>query len=85
MSASAARDTLVEHLGGDAVVIPNGVSVRPLRRRPSRCRAGRARAGALGFLGRIDEPRKGLPVLLAALPAIVGQAPRRAAAGGRPG
>ena len=36
--------------------------------------AGRGTA-ALGFLGRIDEPRKGLPVLLAALPAIAGRAP----------
>jgi phosphatidylinositol alpha-mannosyltransferase len=69
-----ARDTLVEHLGGDAVVIPNGVSVRAF--------AGEARipgwpgtGGTLGFLGRIDEPRKGLPVLLAALPMIVAKHP----------
>jgi phosphatidyl-myo-inositol alpha-mannosyltransferase len=61
--SEAARTTLVEHLGGDAVLIPNGVSVRrfekadPLPGWPGD-------GGALGFLGRIDEPRKGLAVLL---------------------
>jgi phosphatidyl-myo-inositol alpha-mannosyltransferase len=60
-----ARTTLVHHMGGDAVLIPNGVSVRryenaePLPGWPGE-------GGALGFLGRMDEPRKGLPVLLAA-------------------
>ncbi len=59
----AARKTIVEHLGGDAVVIPNGVSVatfegaEPL---PGWPRPG----GTVGFLGRLDEPRKGLAVLL---------------------
>ena len=61
--SEAARTTLVEHLGGDAVLIPNGVSVRrfekadPLPGWPGP-------GGALGFLGRMDEPRKGLAVLL---------------------
>ena len=70
-----ARATLVAHLGGDAVLIPNGVDVRsfsqakPLEELPG---VGGAR---LGFLGRIDEPRKGLDVLLAALPAIVPERP----------
>ena len=68
--SEAARTTLVEHLGGDAVLIPNGVSVRryekadPLPGWPGP-------GGALGFLGRMDEPRKGLSVLLAAF-AILG-------------
>jgi phosphatidylinositol alpha-mannosyltransferase len=63
--SEAARTTLVEHLGGDAVLIPNGVSVRkyekadPLAGWPGE-------GGAIGFLGRMDEPRKGLPVLLRA-------------------
>jgi len=61
-----ARRVQVEHLGGDAIVIPNGVDVAhfasavPL--------AGYPRAGlTIGFLGRFDERRKGLPVLLDAL------------------
>ncbi|WP_017534117.1 glycosyltransferase family 4 protein [Nocardiopsis alba] len=63
--SEAARRTLVEHLGGDAVLIPNGVSVRrfahaePLPGWPGE-------GGSIGFLGRLDEPRKGLGVLLEA-------------------
>ncbi|NQU36746.1 MAG: glycosyltransferase family 4 protein [Actinobacteria bacterium] len=65
-----ARKTLVEILGGDAVLIPNGVSCKqfefgePLDGYP---RPGKT----LLFLGRIDESRKGLAVLLAALPAVL--------------
>ncbi|HLU99349.1 MAG TPA: glycosyltransferase family 4 protein [Thermobifida alba] len=63
--SEAARKTLVEHLGGDAVLIPNGVWTRryadaePLPGWPGE-------GGAIGFLGRMDEPRKGLAVLLEA-------------------
>ncbi len=69
-----ARRTLVDHLGGDAVLIPNGVDVSafaaaaPL---PGRARGERT----MLFLGRIDEPRKGLPTLLEALPAIAARVP----------
>jgi len=72
--SEAARTTLVEHLGGDAVLIPNGVSVRryekadPLPGWPGP-------GGALGFLGRMDEPRKGLSVLLAAFALLGPQRP----------
>jgi phosphatidyl-myo-inositol alpha-mannosyltransferase len=60
--SAAARRLQVEHLGGDAVEIPNGVAVdhyataEPL--------PGYPRPGTVGFLGRYDEPRKGMPVLL---------------------
>lgn len=61
----AARKVVVEHLGGDAVLIPNGVSVeRFVRAEPLPGWPGEG--GAVGFLGRTDEPRKGLPVLLEA-------------------
>jgi phosphatidylinositol alpha-mannosyltransferase len=69
-----ARDTLVEHLGGDAILIPNGVSLRAFRG-ASQLPGWPGEGGALGFLGRIDEPRKGLPVLLDALPEIVDRHP----------
>jgi phosphatidylinositol alpha-mannosyltransferase len=65
----AARKTIVDHLGGDAVVVPNGVHVsryadaHPLDGWPGD-------GGAIGFVGRVDEPRKGLQVLFDALPAI---------------
>ncbi|MGH8869332.1 MAG: glycosyltransferase family 4 protein [Actinomycetes bacterium] len=58
-----ARRTLVEHLGGDAVLIPNGVATRAFR--TAEPLPGWPGPGqALGFLGRLDEARKGLPVLL---------------------
>ncbi|MEV6731697.1 MULTISPECIES: glycosyltransferase family 4 protein [unclassified Streptomyces] len=67
-----ARRTLVEHLGGDAVVIPNGVDVDFFARaEPNPAWSGQT----LGFIGRIDEPRKGLPVLMAAFPRIVAECP----------
>jgi phosphatidylinositol alpha-mannosyltransferase len=72
--SEAARTTLVEHLGGDAVLIPNGVSVRrfekaePLPGWPGE-------GGALGFVGRIDEPRKGLAILLEAFARIAPERP----------
>lgn len=61
-----ARQVQVEHLGGDAVIIPNGVDYRffadalPL---PGYPRIG----GTIGFIGRFDEPRKGMAILLRAL------------------
>jgi phosphatidyl-myo-inositol alpha-mannosyltransferase len=69
--SEAARTTLVEHLGGDAVLIPNGVAVHSFEKAdplPGWPPPG----GALGFLGRIDEPRKGLTVMLEAF-AILGE------------
>ncbi|MDX3381667.1 glycosyltransferase family 4 protein [Streptomyces niveiscabiei] len=124
-----ARRTLVEHLGGDAVVIPNGVDVDFFARAEPRpewqgwgrgvgdgvCGSGegdgaggrpqgsadggevcgpaggavdgvvpgpgagggpaRVQGETLGFIGRIDEPRKGLPVLVKALPRIFAERP----------
>jgi len=64
----AARKTIVEHLGGDAVVIPNGVHVDRYAAAPPL--DGWPGEGALGFVGRIDEPRKGLGVLLDAMPLL---------------
>ncbi len=65
-----ARRTLVDHLGGDAVVIPNGVYVDTFADAvPSPAWQGTPEAPTIAFLGRLDEPRKGLPVLTAAIPA----------------
>jgi phosphatidylinositol alpha-mannosyltransferase len=69
-----ARQVQVEHLDGDAVIIPNGVDVpffataRPLDGYP---RPG----GTVGFVGRYDEPRKGMDVLLDALRPLVRDRP----------
>ncbi|MFR9727307.1 glycosyltransferase family 4 protein [Streptomyces sp. MS19] len=67
-----ARRTLVEHLGGDAVVIPNGVDVGFFARAEPR---PEWQGDTIGFIGRIDEPRKGLPVLMRALPRILAGRP----------
>jgi phosphatidyl-myo-inositol alpha-mannosyltransferase len=72
--AEAARSTLVEHLGGDAVLIPNGLHVsryekaEPLPGFPGQ-------GGTLGFLGRMDEARKGLDFLLAAFTLMAAERP----------
>lgn len=67
-----ARRTLVEHLGGDAVVIPNGVDVSFFAAAEPKAEwQGRT----LGFIGRIDEPRKGLPVLMEAFPRVLERVP----------
>jgi phosphatidylinositol alpha-mannosyltransferase len=63
--SEAARSTFVEHLGGDAVLIPNGVATRRYRHAEP-LDGWPADGGAIGFLGRMDEPRKGLAVLLRA-------------------
>lgn len=68
-----ARRTLVEHLGGDAVVIPNGVHVDFFARAEPK---PEWQGDTLGFIGRIDEPRKGLPVLMRALPRILAERPQ---------
>lgn len=72
--SQAARDTLVQHLGGDAVVIPNGVAVHRYRRADP-LPGWPGEYGALGFLGRMDEPRKGLGVLLAAFESLAARRP----------
>ena len=65
-----ARRWQIEALGSDAVQIPNGVDVASFATAPPL--PGYPRAGkTVLFLGRFDEPRKGMAVLLGALPALV--------------
>jgi len=71
--SEAARETLVRHIGGDAVLIPNGVRVADFRDQESVSLEGTQK---ILFLGRIDEPRKGLEVLLRALPQVFSELDR---------
>jgi phosphatidylinositol alpha-mannosyltransferase len=65
-----ARRWQMEALGSDAVEIPNGVDVDSFATAP--LLDGYPRPGrSVLFLGRFDEPRKGMSVLLRALPALV--------------
>jgi phosphatidylinositol alpha-mannosyltransferase len=72
--SAAARKVIVEHLGADAVVIPNGVEVSHFARAeplPGYPRHG----GTIGFIGRYDEPRKGMDVLVGAVDRLVTERP----------
>lgn len=71
--SDAARKTLVEFIGGDAVLIPNGVTVG--RYASAEPLPGWDEGEVIGFLGRMDEPRKGLPVLLEAFTALAAERP----------
>jgi phosphatidylinositol alpha-mannosyltransferase len=72
--SEAARNTVVRHIGGDAVIIPNGVDTTAFQDvHPRSDWVGEG--PTLVFLGRLSEPRKGLHVLIAALPAILAQHP----------
>ena len=65
-----ARRWQMEALGSDAVEIPNGVDVASYASAP--LLAGYPRPGkTVLFLGRYDEPRKGMAVLIDALPRLV--------------
>jgi phosphatidylinositol alpha-mannosyltransferase len=70
----AARKVIVEHLGADAVVIPNGVDIAHYARAlplPGYPREG----GTIGFIGRYDEPRKGMEVLIPAMEQLAADRP----------
>lgn len=68
-----ARRTFVEHVGGHFVVIPNGIDVEAFD--GERTLPGHPRPHSLLFLGRMNEPRKGLGVLFDALPQVVAAVP----------
>src|SRR6185437_6552229 len=69
-----ARRWQMEALGSDAVEIPNGVDVGSFAHAP--LLDGYPRPGkTVLFLGRFDEPRKGMAVLIAALPSLVKRFP----------
>ncbi|WP_124039529.1 glycosyltransferase family 4 protein [Neoactinobaculum massilliense] len=61
-----ARRTLVQYLGGDAYIIPNGVYTRQFHVEKDPRFTGGEAAPTVAFLGRMDESRKGLPILAAA-------------------
>ena len=67
-----ALGTVQRHLGGMAFIIPNGVHVDSFALAPVRPEwAGTSEAPTLAFLGRVDEPRKGLAIALQAMPALL--------------
>ncbi|WP_127503130.1 glycosyltransferase family 4 protein [Actinoplanes solisilvae] len=69
-----ARKVQVEHLGGGAVEIPNGVAVAKFAA-ASPLEGWPGEGGTLGFLGRFTEPRKGFDILRTAFVALARQRP----------
>ena len=64
-----AHDTMTSLYGTSAVIVPNGIDFEHFAK--DRGAKNDRTSFRIGFLGRFEEERKGLPVLLAALPAIL--------------
>ncbi len=65
--SESARSVVVQHLGRDAVVVPNGIRFDDFAKVPIAAPLRPSQQPRLIFIGRLDEPRKGLDVLLAAV------------------
>ena len=70
--SEAARETLQIHLDTDAIVVPNGIYAK---RFDHAVIDSRWTGNTIGFIGRFDEPRKGLEIIVAALPQIISSLP----------
>jgi phosphatidylinositol alpha-mannosyltransferase len=70
--SEAARETLQIHLDTDAVVVPNGIYAK---RFANAHVDDRWSGNTIGFIGRFQEPRKGLSILIDALPRIIEAVP----------
>jgi phosphatidylinositol alpha-mannosyltransferase len=70
--SEAARETLQIHLDTDAVVVPNGIYAK---RFSDAHTDPRWSGNTIGFMGRFEENRKGLSVLIEALPLIIEKIP----------
>jgi len=70
--SEAARETLRIHLDTDAMVVPNGIYAD---RFADATLDPRWTGNTIGFIGRFQEYRKGLSVLIEALPQIVNRIP----------
>lgn len=71
-----ASQTVRRHLGAEAYIIPNGVHTRRFAPDGAVTRwTGTPQRPTLAFLGRIDEPRKGLAVIVAAMPTVLDAIP----------
>jgi phosphatidylinositol alpha-mannosyltransferase len=68
-----ARATLKDHFDTEAIVIPNGVDTSKFQGDSHKLEW--KLPNTIGFIGRFDEPRKGLDVLLQAMTSIVKEIP----------
>lgn len=79
-----ARRWQVEQLGGDPVLIPNGVDTEVYRKARRESTGGGEAVPEIVFLGRIDESRKGLDILLRALEGLGERVRVTVMGGGKP-
>jgi len=70
-----AQETLNNLYGTEAVVIPNGIDYGRFKTLTYAQKRGASGKVRVGFLGRFEEARKGMPVLLEALPKIIKAVP----------
>jgi len=68
------RDTQVSHIGGEPVVIPNGLYVDRFAHAGARPE-WRGEQGTLAFVGRLGEPRKGFALLAEAFGRVAADRP----------
>jgi phosphatidylinositol alpha-mannosyltransferase len=68
--SQTARATLTEHIATDAVVISNGINHDAFAHGDRTLEFGER---AIGFIGRFEEPRKGLALLIAACEELLAQ------------
>jgi phosphatidyl-myo-inositol alpha-mannosyltransferase len=71
--SETARQTLKNRFETEAVVIPNGINLRKFENSPAK--AEWVSPNTIGFIGRFEEPRKGLQVLIDAIPEIIKSKP----------
>jgi phosphatidylinositol alpha-mannosyltransferase len=69
-----ARGTQVSHVGGEPVIIPNGLYVDRIASAAPR-KDWRGTQGTVAFVGRFGEPRKGFPVLAQAFATVAADRP----------
>ncbi len=72
--SEVARETLTIHLDTDALVIPNGIDTSFFA--SAKVNPEWKQEFTIGFLGRFSEPRKGLSVLMEAVPNLVRAIPK---------
>ncbi len=71
-----ARRTLIEHHSGDAIIVPNGVFTSQFASAvPKPEWEATPERPVIVFLGRLDEPRKGLPVFAGAIEEVLAKHP----------
>ena len=80
--SEVARRTVIDHLDWDATIIPNGITLakfspvkfaKPLSGITPEL--GNTDSPTIAFLGRLNEPRKGLSVLVQAIPKVLAKHP----------